>query len=136
MAAIADDSGLEVDALNGAPGVVSARFAELHGAGSGDQANIKLLLTRLGKHTHRTARFHCVIVYLRHADDPTPIISHGVWHGEIATRPRGANGFGYDPIFYVREHACTAAEMDSTDKQLLSHRGQALHQFKQQLAAD
>ena len=125
LPAIADDSGLEVDALNGAPGIYSARYA---GAGASDQANLEKLLTDLGDvaEADRTARFQCLLVYLRHAGDPTPLICQGTWEGRILFEPRGDNGFGYDPVFFVPTHDCSSAELDSGVKNSLSHRGQAL----------
>ena len=125
LAAIADDSGLEVDALHGAPGIYSARYA---GKGAGDKANLLKLLDDL-KHVpdeKRTARFQCAMVYLRHELDPTPIICQGTWEGRILLEPRGANGFGYDPIFFVPTHNCSSAELPPEVKNKLSHRGQAL----------
>lgn len=123
--AIADDSGLEVDALGGAPGVRSARYAGLEAT---DRANLEKLLAALGDvpETKRTARFQCVMVYLRRPDDPTPIIASGTWEGLIASAPRGTNGFGYDPVFVVPGRGCTSAELSSDEKNRLSHRGQAL----------
>ncbi len=125
LPAIADDSGLEVDALKGAPGIYSARFA---GVNASDQDNLNKLLADLASLSNvpRTARFQCLMVYLRHADDPTPLICQGTWEGEITTEPRGENGFGYDPVFFVPNEACTAAELDAQRKNSLSHRGQAL----------
>jgi XTP/dITP diphosphohydrolase len=128
LAAIADDSGLEVDALSGAPGIYSARYA---GRGASDAANLAKLLADLEgvEETQRGARFQCLMVYLRHAADPTPVICQGTWEGSILYRPRGENGFGYDPVFFVPTHACTAAELDSQTKNALSHRGQALRKL-------
>ncbi len=128
LPAIADDSGLEVDALNGAPGIYSARYA---GVGAGDQANLEKLLQALADRPQeeRGARFQCVMVYLRHALDPTPIIAQGSWEGRITESPSGAGGFGYDPIFWVPSHHCTAAELSAEVKNGLSHRGQALQQL-------
>lgn len=125
LPAIADDSGLEVDALDGAPGIYSARYA---GPGAGDRANLDKLLLMLDgiPDAERTARFHCVLVYLRHAADPTPLICHGQWEGVITREPRGSNGFGYDPVFWVPSENCTSAELDSARKNQLSHRGRAL----------
>lgn len=126
LPALADDSGLEVDALRGAPGIYSARYA---GVGASDAENLKKLLDQL-QHVappQRTARFQCVLVYLRHALDPTPLICQGTWEGSILPQPRGSNGFGYDPVFYVPTHACSAAELTPQIKNSLSHRGQALH---------
>jgi XTP/dITP diphosphohydrolase len=124
-AAIADDSGIEVDALDGAPGIYSARYA---GSGAGDQANNDKLLADLAgvADAARTARYRCVMVYLRHALDPTPLICIGTWEGVILRAPRGDNGFGYDPLFYLPSHGCSAAELPPETKQQLSHRGQAL----------
>lgn len=128
MPAIADDSGIEVDALNGAPGIYSARYA---GKGAGDQENLEKLLADLKAvpEEQRTARFQCLMVYMRHANDPTPIICQGTWEGRILLAPRGSNGFGYDPIFFVPTHNCTSAELAADVKNALSHRGQALHKL-------
>jgi len=128
LAAIADDSGLEVDALDGAPGIYSARYA---GVGAGDAANLaKLLLDLDGvEESRRSARFQCLLVYMRHAADPTPVICQGTWEGSILRQPRGANGFGYDPVFFVPTQGCSAAELDSDTKNGLSHRGQALRKL-------
>ena len=125
-AAIADDSGLEVDALDGAPGIYSARYAD----GLGDAANNKKLLEALKDSKERTARYQCVIAYMRHAEDPTPIICQGSWEGSIANSASGSNGFGYDPIFYVSEFNRTAAELEPNQKKLLSHRAKALALLK------
>jgi XTP/dITP diphosphohydrolase len=124
-AAIADDSGLEVDALDGAPGIYSARYA---GPDSSDQANCDKLLQALAEQPgcDRSARFQCVMVYMRHANDPTPLICQGTWEGLILDAPRGAHGFGYDPIFGVPTHGLSSAELDPETKNALSHRGQAL----------
>ena len=132
MAAIADDSGIEVDALQGAPGIHSARFA---GVGASDAQNLQKLLEALRgvPEAQRSARFQCLMVYMRHAEDPTPIICQGTWEGRILDEPRGENGFGYDPVFYVPTHACSAAELDSDAKNRLSHRGQALRKLFQAL---
>lgn len=131
-AAIADDSGIEVDALDGAPGVHSARYA---GADATDAANVEKLLAALRDvpAPRRTARFRCVLVYLRHARDPAPVIAEGVWEGRIAAAPRGTNGFGYDPIFIVPDRGCTSAELPADEKNRLSHRGQALRALAQAL---
>lgn len=125
LPAIADDSGIEVDALNGTPGIYSARFA---GPGASDEANLQKLLTHLKEipDEQRSARFQCLMVYMRHAEDPTPIICQGTWEGRILQRPQGENGFGYDPIFYVPSHDCSSAELEPEVKNSLSHRGQAL----------
>ena len=128
LPALADDSGLAVDALDGRPGVRSARFA---GDGASDADNIQALLTALADvpEPRRSAQFHCVLVYLRHADDPTPIICHGRWPGRILTEPRGHGGFGYDPVFWVPEQGCSAAELSREQKGRISHRGRALRQL-------
>ena len=124
LAAIADDSGLEGDYLNGAPGIYSARYA---GDGGSAANNAKLLQALADVATaQRGARFQCVLVYLRHADDPTPIICQGTWEGRILTAPRGEAGFGYDPLFWVPEEGCSSAELSAERKNELSHRGQAL----------
>lgn len=122
LPAIADDSGLEVDALNGAPGIYSARYAD----GQGDAANNEKLLHALDGQTQRSARYQCVIAFMQHAQDPTPILCHGSWEGQIATNAAGRNGFGYDPIFYVPEFDCNAAELEAVQKKALSHRAKAL----------
>lgn len=132
LPAIADDSGLVVDALNGAPGIYSARYAGEHG---NDGANCSKLLDAMRGKTQRQARFLCVLVFMRHANDPTPIICQGEWHGEISLEASGKGGFGYDPIFYVSEENATAAELDKTLKNQISHRGKALKQLMQQLQA-
>lgn len=128
LPAIADDSGIEVDALNGAPGIYSARFA---GPGASDEANLQKLLERLKEipDEQRSARFQCLLVYMRHAEDPTPIICQGTWEGRILHEARGENGFGYDPIFYVPTHNCSSAELAPEIKNSLSHRGQALQKL-------
>ncbi len=124
LPAIADDSGLEVDALGGAPGVHSARYAGTHGDNA---ANIARLLAELAKHSNasRHARFRCVAVFLADADHPVPAIAEGIWEGEIATAPHGAGGFGYDPVFYLPNLGQTAAELEPAEKNRLSHRAQA-----------
>ncbi len=130
--AIADDSGLEVDALNGAPGIYSARYAGP--TASAEDNNRKLLRALEGvPEAERTARFICLIVYLRYADDPTPIIAQGVWEGRILTEPRGDGGFGYDPVFWVPTHGCSSAELPPEEKNRISHRGIALNIFKHQI---
>jgi len=135
LPAIADDSGIEVDALHGAPGIHSARYA---GPGSSDEDNVGKLLHALESvpEAERGARFQCVLVYLRHASDPTPLICQGTWEGRILEAPRGENGFGYDPVFYVPTHGCSAAELDPGIKNKLSHRGQALRRLRQRLEGD
>jgi len=128
LPALADDSGLEVDALNGAPGIYSARYA---GPGASDTENLEKLLVMLNgvPEDRRTARFQCVLVYLRHALDPTPLICQGTWEGRILTAPRGQHGFGYDPVFFVPTHGCASAELAPEQKNTLSHRGQALRRL-------
>ncbi|GKV74941.1 RdgB/HAM1 family non-canonical purine NTP pyrophosphatase [Pectobacterium brasiliense] len=125
LPAIADDSGLAVDALGGAPGIYSARYA---GVDASDQQNLdKLLLTLKDvPDAQRRASFHCVLVYLRHAEDPTPIVCHGSWQGVLTHEAAGSGGFGYDPIFFVPELGKTAAELTREEKNAQSHRGQAL----------
>ncbi|MCQ8821060.1 XTP/dITP diphosphatase [Pseudoalteromonas agarivorans] len=123
MPAIADDSGLEVDGLNGAPGVYSARFA---GESASDQDNIDKLLNELADNPNRKARFWCVLVLMRHANDPTPLICSASWEGEITQTQNGEGGFGYDPVFFVAEQNCTSAELTKEQKNAVSHRGQAL----------
>ncbi len=128
LPAIADDSGIEVDVLDGAPGIRSARYA---GPGANDQANLEKLLANIEgvPEEKRTARFQCLIVYLAHAEDPTPIICQGTWEGRIMHEPRGENGFGYDPVFFVPDHGRTAAQLPSETKNAISHRGQALRKL-------
>lgn len=135
LPAIADDSGIEVDALHGAPGIRSARFA---GPGASDQANLDKLLADLEEvpEEQRSARFQCLVVYLDHAEDPTPIICQGTWEGRITREPRGENGFGYDPVFFVPDHGCTAAELPAQSKNAISHRGQALRKLVAALKED
>jgi len=130
LPALADDSGLEVDSLHGAPGVYSARFA---GIGASDQDNINKLLTDLGNNPNRSARFWCVLVLMRHADDPTPLICSASWEGEITLTQQGEGGFGYDPIFFVPSENCTSAALTKAQKNALSHRGQALKMLLQAL---
>lgn len=134
LPAIADDSGLVVDALDGAPGVISARYA---GIGASDRANLDKLLADMRDvpDERRTARFICVMVYLRHAQDPTPVIAQGAWEGRILHHAVGDNGFGYDPVFWVDDHQCSSAQLAPELKNALSHRGQALRVLSQQLAA-
>ena len=125
LPAIADDSGLEVDALDGAPGIYSARYG---GENTTDQKNLEKLLQELKDvpEKQRTARFQCLMVYMRHENDPVPIICQGTWEGRILFEPKGTNGFGYDPVFYVPTHDCSSAELEPDLKNSLSHRGQAL----------
>lgn len=128
LPAIADDSGIEVDALQGAPGVYSARYAGEHGD---DAANNTKLLDELKNvsDNERTARFLCVIVYMRHAQDPMPLICEGSWEGSILHELKGPNGFGYDPLFFVPTHGCASAELDPAEKNRISHRAQALQKL-------
>ena len=126
LPALADDSGLCVAALSGAPGVYSARYA---GEPKSDARNNAKLLADLAGQNDRRAHFACVLVLVRAADDPQPIIAEGEWHGEILTAQRGTDGFGYDPLFYVPTHCQTAAELDGTIKNQLSHRGQAMQKL-------
>jgi XTP/dITP diphosphohydrolase len=130
LPAIADDSGLEVDFLQGAPGIYSARYA---GEGANDQQNLEKLLQALDgvAPEHRTARFHCVLVLMKHENDPTPLVCHGQWEGRILDHASGSNGFGYDPIFFVPEENCASAELEPLRKKQLSHRGKALHKLFQ-----
>ncbi|TCO80232.1 XTP/dITP diphosphohydrolase [Plasticicumulans lactativorans] len=125
LAALADDSGIEVDALNGAPGIYSARYA---GVGAGDAANLEKLLEvlRTVPAEQRSARFRCVLVWMRHAEDATPVIAQGTWEGSITTAARGSGGFGYDPVFEVAGLGLTAAELDAATKNRLSHRARAM----------
>ncbi len=134
LPAIADDSGLEVDFLNGAPGIYSARYS---GEGATDEKNLLKLLDALKDvpEEKRTARFQCLLVYMRHAEDPTPLICQGTWEGIITTEPQGENGFGYDPVFYVPTHNCSSAQLSSDEKNVLSHRGQALKKLLTALKA-
>jgi XTP/dITP diphosphohydrolase len=132
LPALADDSGIEVDALQGAPGLYSARFA---GENASDEQNNALLLEKLRDipESQRTARFQCVIVFMRYALDATPLICQGTWEGYILTEPQGENGFGYDPLFFVPTHQCSSAQLAPEVKNQISHRGQALQMFKQQV---
>lgn len=132
LPALADDSGIAVDYLGGAPGIYSARFAGEHGD---DKANNQKLLQELKgvASEQRGASFHCVLALLRHAEDPTPLIFHGQWHGQILEQEQGVNGFGYDPLFFVAEHNCSSAELDSDIKNRISHRALAVQQLIQAL---
>ena len=134
LPAIADDSGLEVDFLKGAPGIYSARFS---GENATDASNREKLLSLLADvpASERSARYQTVIVFMRHSTDPTPIICQGTWEGQISTEERGSNGFGYDSIFFLPDRNCHAAELDDNTKQQLSHRGKAMSAFLQQLRA-
>ncbi len=129
LPAIADDSGLSVDCLDGAPGIHSARYA---GIDASDQQNVNKLLSQMREidSSSRTARFDCVIVFIRQFDDDQPLVFSGSWEGKIAIAPAGKNGFGYDPVFYLPEYRCTVAELKPEIKNSISHRAKALEQFK------
>ncbi len=132
LPAIADDSGMEVDALNGEPGIYSARFA---GPEANDELNNQKLLNALQdiRDDQRTARYQCILVFMRHAKDPTPIISQGAWEGSILKKPIGENGFGYDPLFWVPTHNMSSAQLDKAEKNAISHRAVAMKQLLLQL---
>ena len=132
LAAIADDSGLVVDVLDGAPGIRSARYA---GEKASDRKNIEKLTGKLAdvQESERTARFVCTVAYVSEAGDPSPTLCEGVWEGRISESPRGDSGFGYDPVFLIPELGCTAAELDPATKNELSHRGRALRALRAQL---
>ncbi|MCY4419818.1 MAG: RdgB/HAM1 family non-canonical purine NTP pyrophosphatase [Gammaproteobacteria bacterium] len=133
LSALADDSGIEVDALQGAPGIYSARYA---GEQACAAANNEKLLSALQEvpEPKRTARFHCVIVYMRHVQDPMPILCQGTWEGRILHDLTGDNGFGYDPLFYVPTHGCSSAQLDPAEKNRISHRAQALQKLMRALS--
>lgn len=133
LPALADDSGLCVRALDGAPGVHSARYAALAGGERSDEANNAYLLEQLAGATDRHAFYVAVLVFLRSANDPAPIIAQGVWHGEIGTQAKGGNGFGYDPYFYLPDLGKTAAELSPEQKNRHSHRGRALQSLLESL---
>ena len=133
LPALADDSGLCVRALGGAPGVQSARYA---GEPKSDERNNQKLIAALAGQADRRAHYVCVLVFVRHADDPQPIIAEGEWHGEIVDAPRGAGGFGYDPYFLLPDLGVTAAELDAAEKNRRSHRGLALQQLIARLTAE
>ena len=130
LPALADDSGLCVHALGGAPGVFSARYA---GEPKSDERNNQQLIADLSGKTDRRAHYVCVLVFVRHADDPQPVIAEGEWHGEIVDVPRGDGGFGYDPYFFLPEAGLTAAQLDAAEKNRQSHRGLALAQLVERL---
>ena len=132
LPALADDSGIIIDALNGAPGLISAHYAGVHGDSAGNIAKVLSELAQL-KNPVRTARFYCCMVLLKHVNDPQPIIAEGIWHGEILPAPLGEQGFGYDPIFWDAVHQMSAAQMPSELKSHISHRGQALAQLQLKL---
>ena len=131
LPALSDDSGIEVDALHGEPGIHSARYA------GDDESNIQRLLRELDgvPEDKRTARFQCVMVYLSHANDPVPVIAQGAWEGKILQAAQGEGGFGYDPVFFDPERGCSAADLSAEDKNTLSHRGKALRQMLTILAS-
>ena len=133
LPALADDSGVEVDALQGAPGIYSARFA---GPEANPKANLQKVLELLKDvpEEERTARFQCCIVLMRHAKDPSPIIAQGTWEGSILPQPMGDDGFAYDPIFFVPTHHCSAAQLPAAEKNRISHRARALQQLTKSLA--
>lgn len=128
LPAIADDSGIEVDVLGGAPGIYSARYA---GEGAGDEENLRLLLKKVAATgaARPSARFQCVMVYVRSENDPAPVIARGTWEGFIVPEPRGKNGFGYDPVFYVPAYQCTSAELPPEIKNKISHRARAIQEL-------
>jgi XTP/dITP diphosphohydrolase len=130
LPALADDSGVCVNALGGAPGVLSARYA---GEPKSDQRNNDKLIADLAPHADKSAYYYCVLVYVRHADDPQPVIADGRWNGVMLDTPRGEGGFGYDPYFLLPELSLTAAELPAADKNRLSHRGQALRALVEKL---
>lgn len=132
LPAIADDSGLVVDALNGAPGVISARYAG-NNATDGDNLLKLLEAVKAIPEKQRSARFICSLVFMKHKDDPCPIITQGSWEGHIVLQAKGENGFGYDPVFWVSKYECTSAQLSSELKNTLSHRGKALRLLVQQL---
>jgi len=134
LPALADDSGLIIDALKGAPGLISAHYAGVHGDAAGNIGKVLAEMAALPNPV-RSARFYCCMVLLTHADDPQPIIAEGIWHGEILDAPLGEQGFGYDPIFWDPIHQTSAAQMPAELKNGISHRGQALQQLKQKLHA-
>ncbi len=127
---LADDSGLQVEALNGAPGIYSARYA---GEGATDKDNIEKLILNMDQHSNRKAHFCCAMVFVESANDINPIIIEKQWEGELLREPIGINGFGYDPIFYLRDHECSSAQLEPEIKNEISHRGQALSDLLKQL---
>ncbi|MEM9208942.1 MAG: RdgB/HAM1 family non-canonical purine NTP pyrophosphatase [Pseudomonadota bacterium] len=131
LPAIADDSGIVVDALEGRPGVYSARYA---GEGASDEDNVDKLLAELGDVDERAAHFHCAAVFIRHTDDPEPVIAEASWYGTITRERHGSGGFGYDPVFHVPACGCTSAELAPAKKNELSHRGLAFRRLAQRLA--
>ncbi|MGY2492138.1 RdgB/HAM1 family non-canonical purine NTP pyrophosphatase [Cupriavidus sp. CP313] len=136
LPALADDSGICVHALEGAPGVYSARYAQMAGQARSDAANNAHLVSQLAGKLNRHAHYYCVLVFVRHAEDPCPIIAEGLWHGEVVDAPRGAGGFGYDPHFLLPHLGKTAAELSPDEKNTVSHRAQALRALVARLQAD
>jgi XTP/dITP diphosphohydrolase len=130
LPALADDSGVCVNALGGAPGVYSARYA---GEPKSDARNNEKLVADLAAHADKSAYYYCVLVYVRHADDPQPVIADGIWRGQIVDTPRGANGFGYDPYFLIPALGKTTAELETAEKNAISHRGQAIRALVEKL---
>jgi XTP/dITP diphosphohydrolase len=130
LPALADDSGVCVNALGGAPGVYSARYA---GEPKSDARNSEKLIADLARHEDKSAYYYCVLVYVRHADDPQPVIADGLWRGQIVDAARGADGFGYDPHFLLAQFGKTAAELEAHEKNAVSHRGQALRALVEKL---
>lgn len=128
LPAIADDSGLEIDALGGAPGIRSARYA---GKQASDRDNLEKLIREMAgvPWEQRHCRFHCLMLYVRHPQDPTPVIAHGVWEGMLLFEAQGQNGFGYDPLFHVPAYGCSSAELEPAVKNRISHRAQALREL-------
>ena len=135
LPALADDSGIIIDSLNGAPGLISAHYAGIHGDSAGNIAKVLHEISESGN-LLKSARFYCCMVLLKHADDPQPIIAEGIWHGEILKAPLGEHGFGYDPIFWDPINKMSAAQMPADLKNRISHRGQALQQLQQKLQAN
>jgi XTP/dITP diphosphohydrolase len=135
LPALADDSGIIIDALNGAPGLISAHYAGVHGDSAGNIAKVLQELSNI-ENAPKSARFYCCMVLLKHANDSQPIIAEGIWHGEILPAPLGEHGFGYDPIFWDPIHQMSAAQMPAELKNRISHRGQALQQLQQKLQAN
>ena len=136
LPALADDSGICVQALDGAPGVYSARYAQMAGQARSDAANNAHLVSQLAGKLNRHAHYYCVLVFVRHAEDPCPIIAEGLWHGEVVDAPRGAGGFGYDAHFLLPRLGKTAAELSPEEKNTVSHRAQALRALVARLQAD
>ncbi len=133
LPAIADDSGLEVDFLKGAPGIYSSRFSGLDATDASNNTRLLELLHGVPVQ-QRSARFQCLLVFMRHAEDPTPLICQGTWEGHILSTPHGDNGFGYDPLFFVPERQCSSAQLSPKDKNQFSHRGKAISLLLQHLA--